>query len=122
MLVTQGEAAGGRKKRIGCEMSIETALGMANVDAIATASPRNESLHFGVPDYAASTKARTTVIGAPNEMYGVLTDPDPQGERDYHVGALLHYAIAPMVVAARAAALLHIPGPLGDFTPPPASQ
>src|SRR3546814_19385540 len=84
MLVTQTEAAVGRKKRIGFEMIIETALGMANVDAIATASPRNESLHFGVADYAASTKARTTVIGGPNEMYGVLTDPDDKGERDYN--------------------------------------
>src|SRR3546814_4092911 len=86
-------------------MIIETALGMANVDAIATASPRNESLHFGVADYAASTKARTTVIGGPNEMYGVLTDPDDKGERDYHWGDMWHYAIARMVVAARAAGL-----------------
>src|SRR3546814_3532746 len=70
MLVTQAEAAVGRKKRIGFEMIIETALGMANVDAIATPSPRNESLHFGVADYAPSTKARTPVIGGPNEMYG----------------------------------------------------
>ena len=76
MLVTQVEDAMGRKKRIGFEMIIETALGMANVDAIAAASPRNESLHFGVADYAASTKARTTVIGGPNALYGVLTDPD----------------------------------------------
>src|SRR3546814_3441229 len=59
----------GRKKSLGFEMIIETALGMANVDEIAKASPRNEGLHFGVADYAASTKARTTVIGGPNEMY-----------------------------------------------------
>src|SRR3546814_18960193 len=84
MLVTQTEAAVGRKKRIGFEMIIETALGMANVDAIATASPRNESLHFGVADYAASPNARPTVIRVPNAMYGVLTDPDAQGARHYH--------------------------------------
>src|ERR671924_1094909 len=35
MLVTQCEAAIGRKKRIGFEMIIETALGMQNVEAIA---------------------------------------------------------------------------------------
>src|SRR3546814_16095979 len=63
MLVTQAEAAVGRKKRIGFEMIIETALGMANVAAIATASPRNESLHFGVADYAASTKASNPATG-----------------------------------------------------------
>ena len=38
MLVTQVEAAKGRKKRIGFELIIETALGMANVDEIAKAS------------------------------------------------------------------------------------
>ena len=86
-------------------MIIETALGMANVDEIAKASPRNESLHFGVADYAASTKARTTVIGGPNENYGVLTDPDKAGERFYHWGDMWHYASARMVVAARAAGL-----------------
>jgi malyl-CoA/(S)-citramalyl-CoA lyase len=116
MLVTQAEDAVGRKKKIGFEMIIETALGMANVDAIATASPRNESLHFGVADYAASTKARTTVIGGPNEMYGVLTDPDAKGERLYHWGDMWHYAVARMVVAARAGGLRPIDGPFGDFS------
>src|SRR4029079_13958015 len=66
MLVTQIEAAKGRKKRIGFELIIETALGMANIDEIATASKRNESLHFGVADYAASTKAQTVGIGGPH--------------------------------------------------------
>ena len=116
MLVTQCEAARGRKKRIGFELIVETALGMANVNEIAAASPRNESLHFGVADYAASTKARTTVIGGPNELYGVLTDPDAQGERLYHWGDMWHYAIARMVVAARANGLRPIDGPFGDFT------
>ena len=76
MLVTQCEAAMGRKKRIGFEMIIETALGMQNVHEIAAASRRNESLHFGVADYAASTKARTTNIGGANPDYAVLTDKD----------------------------------------------
>ncbi|UCH75456.1 MAG: CoA ester lyase, partial [Rhodospirillales bacterium] len=44
MLVTQIETATGRRKRIGFEMIIETALGMMNVEEIAAASPRNESL------------------------------------------------------------------------------
>jgi malyl-CoA/(S)-citramalyl-CoA lyase len=116
MLVTQVEDAMGRTKRIGFEHIIETALGMANVDEIATASKRNESLHFGVADYAASTKARTTVIGGPNPMYGVLTDKtEDGGQRDYHWGDMWHYAIARMVVAARANGLRPIDGPFGDF-------
>ncbi len=116
MLVTQIEQAKGYKKRIGFEMIIETALGMANVHEIAAASPRNESLHFGVADYAASTKARTTVIGGPNADYGVLTDADDAGNRDYHWGDMWHYAIARMVVAARANGLRPIDGPFGDFS------
>jgi malyl-CoA/(S)-citramalyl-CoA lyase len=116
MLVTQIEAAKGRKKRIGFELIIETALGMANIDEIATASRRNESLHFGVADYAASTKAQTTGIGGPNPSYGVLTDKDGDKPRDYHWGDMWHYAIARMVVAARAAGLRPVDGPFGDFS------
>ena len=103
---------------MGTSKRMETALGMANVDEIAAASGRNESLHFGVADYAASTKARTTVIGGPNELYGVLTDPDDNGERAYHWGDMWHYGIARMVVAARAYGLRPIDGPFGDFKDP----
>jgi len=116
MLVTQCEAARGRKKRIGFEMIIETALGMQNVHEIAAASKRNESLHFGVADYAASTKARTTGIGGPNRMYAVLTDKDGDKPRDTHWGDMWHYAIARMVVAARANGLRPVDGPFGDFS------
>ncbi|NBB69757.1 MAG: CoA ester lyase [Alphaproteobacteria bacterium] len=119
MLVTQAEDAMGRTKRVGFEHIIETALGMANVDDIARASKRNESLHFGVADYAASTRARTTNIGGPNPYYGVLTDtPEGGGERDFHWGDMWHYAIARMVVAARAAGLRPVDGPFGDFKDP----
>ncbi len=118
MLTSQVEAAVDRKKRIGFELIIEIALGMANVDAIAGASKRNESLHFGVADYAASTRARTTVIGGPNPMYGVLTDKDGDAPRDYHWGDMWHYAISRMVVAARANGLRPVDGPFGDFSDP----
>jgi malyl-CoA/(S)-citramalyl-CoA lyase len=118
MLVTQIEDAMGRAKRIGFEHIIETALGMANVDEIARASKRNESLHFGVADYAASTKARTTVIGGPNALYGVLTDKEEGKERDFHWGDMWHYAVARMVVACRATGLRPIDGPFGDFSDP----
>ena len=116
MLVTQCEAATKRKKHIGFEMIIETALGMQNVHEIAAASKRNESLHFGVADYAASTKARTTNIGGANPSYAVLTDKDDTGHRDTHWGDMWHYAVARMVVAARANGLRPIDGPFGDFS------
>ena len=116
MLCTQIEDNMKTEKRIGFELIIETALGMQNLVEIAGASKRNESLHFGVADYAASTKARTTVIGGPNADYAVLTDPDAAGNRDVHWGDMWHYPIAKMVVVARAHGLRPIDGPFGDFS------
>ncbi len=116
MLVTQIEAAMGRTKRIGFELIIETALGMQNIHEIAAASTRNESLHFGVADYAASTRARTTSIGGANPDYAVLTDANEQGTRDTHWGDMWHYAISRMVVAARANGLRAVDGPFGNFS------
>jgi malyl-CoA/(S)-citramalyl-CoA lyase len=120
MLVTQVEQAKGRKKRIGFELIIETALGMQNIHAIAAASKRNESLHFGVADYAASTRARTTTIGGASAEYAVLTDPLADGSRDTHWGDMWHYALARVVVAARANGLRPVDGPFGDFSDPDA--
>jgi len=116
MLVTQIETAKGLKRRIGFELIIETALGMQNVHAVAGASKRIESLHFGVADYAASTRARTTNIGGANPDYTVLTDKDEAGGRALHWGDMWHYALARMVVAARANGLRPIDGPFGDFS------
>ena len=118
MLVTQCEDAVGKTKRIGFSHIIETALGMANINEIAAASKRNEALHFGVADYAASTKARTTNIGGANPDYVVVTDPDDAGARDAHWGDMWHYAIARIVVAARAHGIRPIDGPYGDFSDP----
>ena len=120
MLCTQIETAKGRKKRIGFELIIETALGMQNVHAIAAASKRNESLHFGVADYAASTRARTTSIGGANADYAVLTEPAMDGSRETHWGDMWHFAIARMVVAARANGLRPVDGPFGNFSDAPA--
>src|SRR5690349_1718968 len=115
MLVTQIETAKGAKKRIGFEMIIETALGMQNVEAIAAASKRNESLHFGVADYAASTRARTVNIGGANPNSTILTDKEEGGGRELHWGDMWHYAPSRMVVAARANGLRPVDGPFGDF-------
>jgi malyl-CoA/(S)-citramalyl-CoA lyase len=118
MMVTQIEAAKSIKRRIGFELIIETALGMQNVHAIAAASKRIESLHFGVADYAASTRARTTNVGGVNPDYVVLTDKDDAGKREIHWGDMWHYALARMVVAARANGIRPIDGPFGDFSDP----
>jgi len=118
MLVSQIESAKKREKRIGFEVLIETALGMANVEAIAQSSGRLEAMSFGVADYAASTRARTTVIGGVNKDSGVLTDKDDDGNRQYFWTDPWHAAQTRMMVACRAYGLRPIDGPFGDFNDP----
>jgi len=104
-MVTQLEMQQGLKNRIGLEALIETALGMANVEDIARNGTlgRLEALHFGVADYAASNRARTTNIGGLN--------PDYPGDQ-------WHFAISRMIVACRAYGLRPIDGPFGDIKDP----
>lgn len=102
-MVSQIEMAKGYQTRVGLEALIETALGMANVEAIAQFGGRLEALHFGVADYAASLRARTTNIGGLNPHYP---------------GDQWHSAISRMVVACRAYGLRAIDGPFGDFSDP----
>ncbi len=118
MLVTQIELAKKRDKRIGFDLLIETALGMANVEAIAQSSRRLEAMSFGVADYAASTRARTTVIVGPNLDYSVLTGDADTGDRETHWGDMWHFALSRMCVACRAYGLRPIDGPFGDFSDP----
>ena len=102
-LLTQIETARGIPHRIGIDVLIETALGMANIEAIAQSSRRLEAMHFGVADYAASCRARTVSIGGLN--------PDYPGDQ-WHAG------LARLVVACRAYGLRPIDGPFGDFKDP----
>jgi malyl-CoA/(S)-citramalyl-CoA lyase len=102
--------------RIGIHILIETAAGMANVEAISTARPdRLEAMVFGVADYAASVQARTTNIGGANPDYAVLTDPAGDGSRATHWGDQWHFGISRMVAACRARGLRPIDGPFGDY-------
>jgi malyl-CoA/(S)-citramalyl-CoA lyase len=113
MLVTQIENAQGRSKRIGFEVLIETALGMANVEAIAQSSKRLEAMVFGVADYAASLQSHTTSIGGSTSAYSVRTDDGAE-----HWGDQWHYPLARIAVACRAHGLRPIDGPYGDFGDP----
>lgn len=110
------QRSGWEPSRIGIHVLIETAKGMANVEAIARARPdRLEAMVFGVADYAASVQARTTNIGGANPDYAVLTDPDEAGERRSHWGDQWHFGISRMVAACRAEGLRPIDGPFGDY-------
>lgn len=105
-MVSQLEMQQGLKNKVGIEALIETALGMANVEDIArngAVGGRLEALHFGVADYAASNRARTTNIGGLN--------PDYPGDQ-------WHAALSRMTVACRAYGLRPIDGPFGDIQDP----
>ena len=104
-MLKQLEVQQGLSNSIGIECLIETALGMANVEDIARqgAVGRLEALHFGVADYAASNRARTTNIGGLN--------PDYPGDQ-------WHAAISRLTVACRAYGLRPIDGPFGDIKDP----
>jgi citrate lyase subunit beta/citryl-CoA lyase len=102
-LLTQIEAARKIPHRIGIEVIIESALGMANVEAIAAVRGRVEAMHFGVADYAASVRARTVVIGGMH--------PDYPGDP-------WHYSLCRMRDACRAFGLRPIDGPFGDIRDP----
>ncbi len=103
MLITQIEAAKGYQSKVGLEALIETALGMANVEAIAAFPGRLEALHFGVADYAASVRKRTVNIGGQSPDYPY---------------DMWHSALTRMTVACRAYGLRPIDGPFGDFKDP----
>ncbi len=104
-LLTQIETNKKIKNKIGIECLIETALGMSNIKEIATSSERLEALHFGVADYAASLRARTTVIGGLNENYP---------------GDQWHHGLSELVMTCRAYGIRAIDGPFGDFNDPDA--
>jgi malyl-CoA/(S)-citramalyl-CoA lyase len=118
MLVSQIEMAKRRTKRIGFDVLIETALGMSNVEAIAASSPRLEAISFGVGDYGASTRARTTTVGGTSADYAVLMADSGSDVRRFHYGDQWHYAQSRVLVACRAHGLRPIDGPFGDFSDP----
>jgi malyl-CoA/(S)-citramalyl-CoA lyase len=115
MLVTQIENAQGRELRIGFVALIETALGLANVEAIALASKRLEAMYFGAGDLAASLRMRTTSIGGLHPEHGVLSDPDAAGQRTYTQTDPWHAAQQRVVVACRAYGLRPLDGAFGNI-------
>src|SRR4051795_10410366 len=87
-LLTQIELAHGFEVgRIGIEAQIEDATGLIACEAIATASPRMETLIFGPGDYSAAVGIPVTTIGAAPDGYP---------------GDHLNYVYSRLVVAARA--------------------
>src|SRR4029079_6003236 len=75
-LLAQLEARHGAKKPILIHAILETAQGVNNVEAIATASPRMHGMSLGPADLAASRAMKTTRVGGGHPDYKVVADAD----------------------------------------------
>jgi citrate lyase beta subunit len=103
-LLSQIELAVGLEPgKVRIEGQIESAEGLVNIDGIARATDRLEALHFGPGDFAASLRMPYRSIGAMDEW-----DETYPGHR-------FHHAMQRIVVAARAAGLRAVDGPLADY-------
>jgi malyl-CoA/(S)-citramalyl-CoA lyase len=117
-LLAQYEARAGLQRPILVHALLETALGVANVEEIASASPRMQGLSLGPADLAASRRMKTTRVGGGHPSYLVRSDPDPGNEDAPRITAqqdLWHYTMARMVDACAANGILPYYGPFGDI-------
>ena len=118
--LAQLEARNGIKKPILIHALLETAEGVKNVEAIASASPRMHGMSLGPADLAASRGMKTTRVGGGHPGYGVLADPvegqnDASSPRNYAQQDLWHYTLAKMVDACAASGIRSFYGPFGDL-------
>ena len=98
LLLTQLERTNGLEVgRLGIEAQIENAMGLININAIAAASPRIESIIFGPADFMASINMKSLVVGE-----------QPPG---YDTGDAYHHILMSILMAARAYNKQAIDGP-----------
>jgi malyl-CoA/(S)-citramalyl-CoA lyase len=115
-LLAQLEAKHAVSKPILIHAILETAEGVNNVEAIATASPRMHGMSLGPADLAASRAMKTTRVGGGHPDYKVLADAVAgDAARSAFQQDLWHYTIARMVDACAAAGIKPFYGPFGDF-------
>jgi malyl-CoA/(S)-citramalyl-CoA lyase len=115
------EAKHGLTKPILLHAILETAQGVANVEAIAGASPRMQGISLGPADLAASRKMKTTRVGGGHPGYRVIADPDSGSITDAGARAsvqqdLWHYTFAKMVDACAMHGIKPFYGPFGDIS------
>jgi malyl-CoA/(S)-citramalyl-CoA lyase len=118
-LLAQLEAKHSIERPILVHAILETALGVANVEQIAAASPRMQGMSFGPADLAASRRMKTTRVGGGHPGYVVLADPspgEPEAPRASAQQDLWHYSIGRMVDACAATGILPFYGPFGDIS------
>ncbi|HXV37825.1 MAG TPA: CoA ester lyase [Myxococcota bacterium] len=120
-LLAQLEAKAGLARAILVHAILETAQGVANVEAICSASPRMQGVSLGPADLAASRRMKTTRIGGGHPGYLVRSDPDPANPAAPRATAqqdLWHYTLARMVDACSASGIFAYSGPFGDISDP----
>ena len=117
------EARHGLKKPIMLHAILETAEGMANVEAICGASPRMQGISLGPADLAASRAMKTTRVGGGHPGYRVIEDPHADGSPRVSVQQdLWHYTIGRMVDACQMHGLKAFYGPFGAIDDPEACE
>ncbi|MFN8103851.1 MAG: CoA ester lyase [Acidimicrobiia bacterium] len=100
LVLTQLEKGLGLTRRIGIEAQIENPKGLVDVDNIASASDRLETIIFGPGDFAAAA-------GMPSLTVGAVQDDYP--------GDHWHYVLMRILMAARANGLQAIDGPYAQI-------
>lgn len=124
-LLAQLEARCGLTRPIQLHCLLETALGVANVEEIANASPRIQGMSLGPADLAASRHMKTTRIGGGHPGYLVRDDPSkdsPDAPRATHAQDLWHYTLGRMVDACVAVGAQPFYGPFGAIDDPLACE
>ena len=122
-ILAQLEAKAGLQRPILVHAILETARGVANVEAICGASPRMQGISLGPADLAADRRMKTTRVGGGHPGYLVRQDPpkDADGapqydaERTVFQQDLWHYTIARMVDACAMHGIFPFYGPFGDI-------
>jgi malyl-CoA/(S)-citramalyl-CoA lyase len=117
-LLAQLEASAGLERPILVHCVLETSQGVANLEEIASASPRIQGMSFGPADLAASRRMKTTRVGGGHPGYRTIGDPDPDhpdAPRPSYQQDPWHYSIARMVDACTSVGALPFYGPYGDI-------
>jgi malyl-CoA/(S)-citramalyl-CoA lyase len=115
VMIRSAEASASRDRKVGIMGLIETARGVANVEAIAQAGGGLYALVFGGGDYQLDLGSFQRAVGAPAADYVVLTDDDGRHARERHWNDLWHFATARIANACRAFGLLPIDGPFSGI-------
>jgi len=117
-LLAQLEVKAGLTEPLLVHAILETARGVANVEAICGASPRMQGLCLGPADLAANRRMKTTRVGGGHPGYLVRQDPvdgEISGDRAVYQQDLWHYTLARMVDACVTYGILPFYGPFGDI-------